>query len=141
MAILATIGLHGKPCRPTPAPPGGRGATLFARALAFARRTEAFVLHDPASAEAACEPSGSWRGGDGPAGDDGMLSQDNRSLYASWDEPGGIWPSTVDEGLVRAFDLLGTLARLPRGAGLPAPGGRGRAAGAGRRVEWFRLPA
>ena len=80
--------------------------------LAFARRTEAFVLHDPADAEAACEPSGSWRGERVEARPEGWPARSRAELTLSRSGNGDLsgrllW--TDDEGSEVSVDLRGEL--------------------------------
>jgi hypothetical protein len=80
--------------------------------LAFARRTEAFVLHDPASAEAACEPSGSWRGERVEATPEGRPARSRAELALSRLRNGDVsgrllW--TDEEGSEVSVDLRGAL--------------------------------
>jgi hypothetical protein len=71
MAILATIGLHGKLCRPTPTGRWERSGADLRGALMDGCRLR---LEGRTAGRRAMTA---------------MLSRDGRSLYASWDDPAG----------------------------------------------------
>jgi LmbE family N-acetylglucosaminyl deacetylase len=103
----------GSASRDGPAPAHLRGIVdCSGYLLAFARSTEAFVLHDPAGAEPACDPSGTWRGERVEATPEGRPTRSRAELELGRTRDGDVtgrltW--TDGEGHETAVDLRGAL--------------------------------
>ena len=112
-AIETYASQTGGATRQGPAPAHLRGMVdCSGYLLAFVRRTEVFVLHDPAAAEVACEPGGSWRGERVQAVPDGWPVRSRAELALSRPRDGEVtgrllW--TDEEGSEVSVDLQGAL--------------------------------
>lgn len=127
-AIESYASQIGGPTRRGPAPAHLRGILdCSGYLLAFARSTEVFVVHDPAEAEAACEPSGTWRGERVEARAEGWPVRSRAELTLSRSGNGDVrgrlgW--TDDEGNEVSLDLRGALmdgCRVPLEARTAGP--------------------